>query len=91
MNESRSHRTHLTPTLDTVECQHCGEAVADRPFPPPEDDAAWSAEATAHRLGCAAVLSRGGTRAALVAPTWARGHEYHNGDPAWFTRPERGY
>lgn len=65
--------------------------VADRPYPPAEDDAAWSAEATEHRLGCAAILSRHGAWPAPVAPTWARGKEYRDGDPAWFTRPDRLY
>ena len=55
MNEQS--RTHRTPTLDTVECQHCRQMVADRPYPPPEDDAAWEQEARDHLLGCAAILS----------------------------------
>ena len=63
-----SIKTHLTPTFDTVECHHCNALVADRPYPPPEDDAAWELEARTHRLGCAAILSRKGTRAAPVAP-----------------------
>ncbi len=83
--------THTTPTTSTVECHHCGEAVADRPYPPPDDDAAWSAEAAGHRFGCAAVLTRGGARPSPVAPVWARGGEYRNGDPCWFTNPERRY
>ena len=86
-----SIKTHLTPTLDTVECHHCNALVADRPYPPPEDDAAWELEARTHRLGCAAILSRKGTRAAPVAPVWARGKEYRHGDPAWFTRRDRVY
>ncbi len=89
MNEQS--RTHRTPTLDTVECQHCRQMVADRPYPPPEDDAAWEQEARDHLLGCAAILSRKGSRPSPVAPIWARGHEYRRGDPMWFTRPERQY
>jgi hypothetical protein len=84
-------KTHLTPTLETVECVHCNEPVADRPFPPTEDDAAWSVEARGHRLGCAAILSRNGARPSPVAPTWARGTEYRHGDPAWHTRRARLY
>lgn len=84
-------KTYLTPTFDTVQCGHCHEMVADRPYPPAEDDAAWSAEATEHRLGCAAILSRHGAWPAPVAPTWARGKEYRDGDPTWFTRPDRLY
>jgi len=79
-------KTHLTPTLETVECNDCNEVVADRPFPPTNDDAAWEVEARGHRLGCAAILSRDGAREPTVAPTWARGKEYQDGDPYWYTR-----
>lgn len=84
-------KTHLTPTLETVECQHCNAMVADRPYPPPGDDAAWSAEALQHRFGCAAILTRKGSRPSPVAPAWARGKEYRQGDPAWHTNPDRRY
>ena len=60
-----------TDTLDTVKCTHCKAMVADRPYPPPEDDAAWEQEAREHRLGCAAVLSRNGSRPSPAAPVWA--------------------
>lgn len=84
-------KTRLTPTIRTVRCHHCGEDVPDRPHPPPDDDAAWSAEAFEHRLGCAAILSRGGARPAPAPPTWARGKEYRMGDPCWFNNRERRY
>jgi len=66
-------RDHLTPTPDLVECAHCTELVADRPFPPLEDDIGWSAEAALHRPGCAAILTRNGARDTSDAPVWAHG------------------
>jgi hypothetical protein len=90
MNNATS-KTHETPTLDTVECHHCGELVADRPYPPPGDETAWMWEASRHRFGCAAILTRGGSRPSPVAPAFARGTEYPEGDPCWFMQPERSY
>lgn len=91
MKRYTSQKTHETPTLDTVECHHCNETVADRPFPPADHETAWLFESTKHRFGCAAVLTRGGERPAAVAPRFARGTEYPEGDPCWFTAPDRRY
>jgi hypothetical protein len=82
---------HTTPTLSTVECHHCNELVADRPFPPTHDDSAWELEAREHRLGCAAILTRAGRRLSPVAPAYARGRFFPEGDPMWRLKPTEEY
>lgn len=84
-------KDHTTSTTDVVDCCHCNQSVPDRPYPPSNDNDAWKIEAQSHRPGCAAVLSRSGSRPAPVAPKWVLGKEYPKGDPAWFEQPDRRY